>query len=131
MLWGGKASHVSAVKLNTALLYTQHTPALWRLGRLLLLELSSTSIMVGAGLSDTGVLWVVVVSAMMLAVVLLVVVVLVAAEVMGAAVLSTGSVSVASTVSRIISAPPSSDWFSVTCSTKGVLSEWSEEKRNC
>lgn len=112
----------------------QLIPALWRLGRLLLLELSSINMMVGAALSDTGVLGVaavgvVVGSVVAVVVVLMVVVVLVAAGVVGVAVVSMGSV--ASTVSRIISAPPSSDWFSVTCFTKSVLSEWSEIKEEC
>lgn len=89
--------------------------------------------MVGAALSDTGVLGVAVVgvvvgSVVVVVVVFMVVVVLVAAGVVVVAVVSMGSVSVASTVSRIISAPPSSDCFSVTCSTKSVSSEWSERK---
>lgn len=92
-----------------------HVPALWRMGRLLLLELSSTSTMVGAGLSDASVLCVVIVlGVVVVVVVVLVVVVVVVVEVVGAAVVAMGSATVASMVSRTISAPPSSDWFSVT-----------------
>lgn len=75
----------------------------------MLLELSSTSTMVGAGLSDASVLCVVIVVG-----VVMVVVVVVVVEVVGTAVVAMGSATVASMVSRTISAPPSSDWFSVT-----------------
>lgn len=87
-----------------------HVPALWRLGRLLLLELSSTSTMVGAGLSDTGVFCVVTeVGVVQVVVVVLVVEGVVVVVVVGTAVVLMGSATVASTVSRTISAPPSSD----------------------
>ncbi len=89
-----------------------HVPALWRRGRLLLLELSSTSTMVGAGLSDASVLCVVIVVGVVLVVVVVLAVVVV--EVVGTIVVAMGSATVASMVSRTISAPPSSDWFSVT-----------------
>lgn len=85
-----------------------HIPALWRIGRLLLLELSSTSTMVGAGLSDAGVFCMVVVVGVVVVLVVVVVVV-----VLGTAVVTVGSAALASVVSRTISAPPSSDWLSV------------------
>lgn len=103
------------------------SPALWRLGRLLLLELSSISMIVGAGLSDAGALWVdTVVGTEVVEGVPLVVVVVVVVVVVGAAVVSVGSATVDSTVSRTSSASLSSDWFSVMWWTVYVLAEWSE-----
>lgn len=87
--------------------------------------------MVGAGFSwgcDLCVVVVVVGSeeavVMFTVVVVVVVVVVMIVVVVGASVVSTGSATVASTVSRIISVPPSSDSFSVTRCT--ALAEWSE-----
>lgn len=102
-------------------------PALWREGRLLLLELSRTSTIVGAGFSNAGVCCVVTgVVAVVLVVVALVVVVVVVAVVAGSPVAALGWATVPSMVSRTISDPPSSDWFSVMWWTVKDLAAGSE-----
>lgn len=111
------AKTVSVTAVKTQEQGVHDTPALWRVGRLLLLELSSISTIVGAGLSDAGALWVeTVVGGVVVEVVPLAVVVVVVVEVVVVvvAVVSVGSATVASTVSRTSSASLSSDWFSVT-----------------
>lgn len=129
MSWQLKTARSSAAQLGGLTVVTacskililsqhrvQHIPSLWRLGRLLLLELSSTSTIVGAGLSDRGVLWIVVVVGSVVVDVVVVVAVVVVVVVMvavGAVVGSKVSATVPSTGSRIVSVPPSSGSFSV------------------
>lgn len=100
-------------------------PALCRLGRLLLLELSRTSTMVGAAFSEAaGCAVVTVVAAVLLAGTPVVVVLLLV--VLGAAA---GWSAVASMVSRTSSDPSSSDWFSVSWWSVNPFTGWSERNK--
>lgn len=101
-------------------------PALCRLGRLLLLELSRTSTMVGAAFSEAAGCAVVTVVAAVLLAGTAVVVVLLLLVVLGAAA---GWSAVASMVSRTSSDPSSSDWFSVSWWSVNAFAGWSERNK--